>query len=159
MSWACADRKRLLWLSALVAMLTACGTDDSPEAQLRAAVDAFVDAVEAAAPRAAGDILHSAYRDARHPDKRSAVATLFWYTRQHSAVHLFTAIRAIELDPSAGSARSRILVAMAGVPIESIETLVSLNADLYRFDVDWQLEEGAWRVISSRWQRADLSSL
>ena len=159
MSWACADRRRLLWLPALVLVLTACGTDDTPEARLRAAVDGFVDAIEAAAPRAAGDILHSTYRDARHPDKRSAVATLFWYTRRHSAVHLFTLIREIDLDPGAGTARSRIFVAMAGVPIESIETLVSLNADLYRFDVDWQLEEGAWRVVSSRWERVDLSAL
>lgn len=147
-----------LWLAAMVLLLASCGTDTSPESQLRAAVDAFVAAIEEADPRAAGEILHSAYRDARHVDKRSAVASLFWYTRQHRDIHLFTVIRAIELDANAAAARTQILVAMAGVPIDSVETLVSVNADLYRFDIDWQQEDDTWQVSSSRWQRADLSA-
>jgi hypothetical protein len=143
----------------LALVLAGCGEDPPAEERLKAAIASVEAAVEEGTPREAGDVLHPEYRDDRHPDKRSALATLLWYTRQHRDIHLFTLIRDLELDENAGEARTTVLVAMAGVPLESVETVISVRADLYRFDVDWQLTDGDWLVTSSRWQRADLSSL
>lgn len=143
----------------LAVLLAGCGAAPSPGDRLKAAIAAFVEALEDGEPRRAGELLHPAYQDTRHPDRRSAVASLFWYTRQHRDIHLFTLVRDSDIDAASDSARTGVLVAMAGVPIESIETLVSINADLYRFDVDWRHEDGEWRATSAQWQRADLSSL
>jgi len=143
----------------LAVVLVGCGDDTPAEDRLGAAVASVVAAVEEGEPREAGGILHPDYRDARHPDKRSAIASLFWYTRQHRNIHLFTLMRDVAIDANAGVAKTKVLVAMAGVPLQSIETVISLRADLYEFDVDWQLTDGDWLVTSSRWQRADLSSL
>ena len=139
--------------------LAGCSEDPPAEDRLKQAIAAVVKAVEQGESREAGDLLHPDYRDDRHPDKRSALASLFWYTRQHRNIHLFTLVHDVEIDEGAGEARTTVLVAMAGVPLESVETVISVRADLYRFDVDWRLEVDDWLVSSSRWQRADLSSL
>ena len=118
----------------------------------------MADAVERGDRTGVGDLLHPDYSDDRHPDKRAALASVFWYSRQHRNIHRFKLVRDIEVGPDATRATTVVMVAMAGVPIESIEALISLQVDLYRFDVDWRLDDGDWKVLSSRWQRADLSS-
>lgn len=150
----------LLAACGLALLLAACGGNGpTPEDRVRVTVDRIVEAIEAGEPRQVGGLLHRDYSDDQHPDRRSAVASLFWYTRQHRDIHLFTLIRDLRVDAEAGEAQGVVLVAMAGVPLKSIQSVVSVNADLYRFDVDWRLDDGEWRVISGRWQRADLSLL
>jgi hypothetical protein len=51
-----------------------------------------------------------------------------------------------------------VLVAMTGVPVESLETLVSLKADLYRFDLQL-LNDDDWQIRRAAWQRTDPGSL
>jgi hypothetical protein len=160
MSSAFAKRACILVLGlGLTVVLAGCGEEPPAEQRLKAAIDSLVTAVEAGTPRDAGDVLHPEYRDDRHPDKRSALASLFWYTRQHRDIHLFTLMRDADIDEATGIASTTVLVAMAGVPLQSIESVISVRADLYRFDVDWRLADGEWLVTSSRWQRADLSAL
>lgn len=151
--------RRLALVLCLAIALTACGVDPSPEEQLKTAIASFVEAVEDGEPRRAGEVLDPSYRDVRHSDRRGAVASLFWYTRQNHNIHLFTVVSDITVDAVSGTARTDVFVAMAGVPVESVEALVSIRADLYRFDVDWRNVDGTWRVVSSRWQRADMSAL
>lgn len=151
--------RRAALVASLALALLACGVDTSPEDQLKAAIAGFVDAVEEGELRRAGEVLDPSYRDARHSDKRGAVASLFWYVRQNRQLHLFTLVSDIAIDPAAGTARTVVFAAMAGVPVESVEALISVKADLYRFEVDWRTVDGTWRVVSSRWQRADLSAL
>jgi hypothetical protein len=150
--------RRFVVVVCLAIALAACGADPSPEDQLKAAIANFVDAVEDGEPRRAGEVLDPSYRDVRHSDKRGAIASLFWYTRQNRDIHVFTVVSDIAIDVASGTARTVVYAAMAGVPVESVETLVSIKADLYRFDVDWRAVDGTWRVVSGRWQRADLSA-
>ena len=43
---------------------------------------------------------------------------------------------------------------MGGVPMDSVETAVSVKADLYRFDVQLLQADDAWSITGARWQRA-----
>ena len=54
-----------------------------------------------------------------------------------------------------GSAEAVVYVAMTGVPIESMDALISLKADLYRFELGLVEDGGEWRIIRSRWERVD----
>jgi hypothetical protein len=139
-------------------LLVGC-TDDttSPDAQLRAAIDALVTAAQAGSAQQVATGLAPDYLDARHPDKRSAVATLHWYLRRHRSINLFTLVRDLQLNEPNMTARSIVMVAMAGVPIASRESLLSINADLYRFEVDWRYQDDRWLVTTSHWQRANIS--
>ena len=158
MAYVRAANGRLLRLLVVCCLLLLGCADEglSPEAQLRETIEAIASAMEAGEVKQVGENIADDYRDNRHPDKRSAIATLFWYLRQHRSIHLFTLVRSLQLDDSDQTARSVVMVAMAGMPIVSRDSLVSLSADLYRFDVTWRYEAGHWRVTGSQWQRATL---
>ncbi|GBE45116.1 hypothetical protein BMS3Bbin11_00196 [bacterium BMS3Bbin11] len=47
---------------------------------------------------------------------------------------------------------------MAGDPVEKSESLIDLNADLYRFDINLVLDGNDWLVSSAKWERARLEN-
>ncbi len=139
----------------LMLLLAACGEpDDTPEEQVRQLIDAMEQAVEAGSVKEAAGLLHSDYSDRWHPDRRAAARSLFGYLRRHDNIHLFTLIRSITVTPSQDAADAVVYVAMSGMPVESVETLLSVKADLYRFDVSLAKLDRDWRVRSARWERA-----
>jgi len=136
--------------------LAACsGGQLSGEDRVRALIDAVEQSVEAGLVRKAVNFLHAAYTDPRHTSRQAAGRTLFGITRRHRGIHLFTLTKTVELTPQQDSATAVVFVAMTGIPVESVEALISVKADLYRFDLVLVEEEGEWRILSSRWQRVD----
>ena len=138
-----------------VALLTACGDDTSPEARVRARVSTCVDTVESRDLTALRDCLAVDYRDTHHADRRAAVQSVLAYRLRHRVVYLFTHFGPIEASGDASTARSTVYVAMTGVPVESLQALISLQADLYRFDLDWRVEDDDYRITRAEWQRVD----
>lgn len=142
-----------LWL---VLMLSACGGDPvSAEDRVRALIGLMEESVEAGSVRQAADLLHSRYTDQRHRGKPAAMRTLFGVMRRHRDIHLFSLVRSVELTPQQDAATAVVFVAMTGVPVESLQALISLKADLYRFELGLVEEDGEWRILSSRWERVD----
>jgi hypothetical protein len=148
-------------LAALLSMvLAACGAPEaSPEQEVRDLLSAVVEAAEARSVREVGGFVHEHYSDRRHPDKAAAMRSLYAYLARHRGIHLFHLTKDVGVSPDGTGAQAVVYVAMTGVPIDSVETLVSLKADLYRFDVDLVLDDGSWRVRHTRWRRADLAVL
>ena len=143
----------------LIALLSGCGQESStPEQQIRERIDALVEAIEARDKLAVAGFVHAAYADARHRDKRSALGSLLGYMLRHRSIHLFTLVRSIEFIDGDQPARATVFVAMTGVPVNSLETLISLKADLYRFDLQW-LNDDNWQIRSAAWQRAEPAAL
>ncbi len=154
--------RSLHWvIISLATLLAACGGDQaSPEQRIRDLIDAVEAHVEAGELRALDQYLHADYSDQRHRTKLNALGTLFALLRRHRSVHLFTLVNAVEFDAGAeGRANAVVYVAMTGVPVASMETLISLKADLYRFDIELQEADGQWQVLASRWDRVDPRSL
>ncbi|MCP4995114.1 MAG: hypothetical protein GY934_15245, partial [Gammaproteobacteria bacterium] len=141
----------LLLLSLLVAGCS--GDPETPEERIRAMIAAGESAVE---ERSLGDVkalISPGYRDVNHLDRRGVIRILAGYFLRNKSIHLLTQIDAIEL-PTPETARVRLYVAMAGQPVEGLQGLSNIRADLHRFDLDLKQEEGEWRVISGQWQRA-----
>ena len=144
----------------MLSILGGCGGERTPpEQQVRELVEAMEQAVESGSINAAGELIDTDYRDQRHANKREAIATLFAYLRRHQQIHLFTLIRELEIGAEQTGASVVVYVAMSGMPIESVESVISVKADLYRFDVQMALRDDEWRIVSSQWRRADLSVL
>ena len=142
-------------LAAVVVLLSACGgPDDTPEARVRQLIGAMEQAVESGSVKSAAELLHADYSDQWHPDRRAASRSLFGYLRRHDNIHLFTLIKSIAMTPAQDAADAVVYVAMSGMPVESVETLMSVKADLYRFDVNLATVDGDWLVRSARWTRA-----
>jgi len=144
-------------VAGLVLTLAACGGEEStPEQRVRHLIDAAEQAIESGDLRRLQDTLHLRYSDTRHRNRAAAMGTLFALLRRHDNVHLFTVIRSVSPVPDRDDAASAVVyVAMTAVPIESVDALISLKADLYRFDIGFVKEDGDWRIRESRWERVD----
>lgn len=144
----------------LVALLTAgCGDEpESPEAQVRAQIARAVEAAEARDSGALRAMVSDRYSDADGRDKRAVEAILRLHFLRNQSVHLYTRVQSVTVSRP-DRAEASVLVAMAGVPITSEVELPALRADLHRFDIDFALEDGSWRVQRAAWSRAELGEL
>lgn len=143
--------------SAPLALFACSSEPDSPEIAVRATLAA----IEAAAGERDVDGVRArisdAYRDARGNDKAAVVQVAAFHLLRNQAVYTFSRIQSIDTSVP-GSAQAEVLVALAGKPISDAEALLTVNADLYRFDVQLREEEpGSWRVTASSWQPATLA--
>ena len=151
---------RCLLVAALCVLLSACGEQSPPEQRIRTLIGDLEQAVEAGEKRGLDAFLHASYSDPWHKNRLAAVSTLIKLMLRHRSVHLFTLTETVELDSATeGRANAVVYVAMTGVPVESIDALISLKADLYRFDVGLIEEDGDWQILTSRWERVDPGAL
>ncbi len=155
-----------VWRGALpLLILAACSADpDSPEAQVRALISRAESAAEKKDIGALKGLISEGYSGEQGQDRQAMASLLTYYFLRHQTIHLFTRIQTIEFaDPEPanresagpGSARTSVLVAMAGTPMLVVDDLARLRADLYRFDFDLVREDdGEWRVARAAWSRA-----
>ena len=142
--------------AAVLLMLAACSSEqDSVEARVRTLIGQIEESIESRSVREAVEHLHADYSDPRHINRRAAGASLFGLVQRHRTIHLFSLIKTVKPADDQASAEAVVYVAMTGVPVESIDALISLKADLYRFELGLVEEGGEWRVNRSRWERVD----
>ncbi len=85
-------------------------------------------------------------------------ALLAHHFLRNDAVHLLVRVHEVGF-PESGGATLRASVAMAGRPIPALsdltpDALLDVRADLHRFDLRLEEEEGEWRVVHAAWRRA-----
>lgn len=142
--------------AAVLLMLAACSSEQDPaEERVSALIGQIEQAIESRSVREAVDYLHADYSDPRHANRRAAGASLFGLVQRHRSIHLFSLIKTVTPAADQASAQAVVYVAMNGVPVESIDALISLKADLYRFELGLVEQDGEWRVMRSRWERVD----
>ena len=84
--------------------------------------------------------------------------SLFACLRRHDAIHLFVRITSIEVAHSNRQHRRWRMSpwrCAGGV----CRDLVSIKADLYRFELQLEEYDGSWIVRRADWQRADVRAL
>ena len=141
-------------LLVLALLGAACAGPETPEQEIRAMLARAEAAAEA---RDVGDVaafVSAAYRDDAGRDRQAVRGILAYTFMRNPRVHLLTAVPEVSV-PSERQASARVLVAMAGHPIEAAEALAGLRADLYRFDLRLAREDDEWRVVSAAWERAE----
>jgi hypothetical protein len=144
------------WLIAVAFILAGCGApEQSPEARIKALIAEAEAAAEARDVSALKDLVSGAYRDRRGYDRQTVLRVAQGLFIRNQKIYLLTIIRNLETEGESASAR--ILAAMAGRPIESVQSLVNIRAELMRFDVELAREDGHWRVRSADWRRAEVN--
>jgi len=143
-------------LGAVLVWLVACAADPGPpEEEIRRLIDLMEQAAESGSVGQTAQWLHPSYSDTWHPNKAAATRTLFGLLRRHSNVHLYSVVKSIQLSTEENRAHSVVYLAMSAVPVDSVEGLLAIKADLYRFDIGLRLDEDAWQISEAQWQRAD----
>lgn len=140
----------------IILFIAGCGGDpESPESKIRHIIEQMSDAAEARSLKDLVAPIAKSYKDKYHPNKAAAAKSLLGYFHQHRQIYLLTQIKLI--DVKADRAKAIVYVAMAGVPIESTQALLSVKADLYRFDLDFTEIDDDWQLTSAEWARAHMS--
>lgn len=147
-----------VWLLALLSAGCTPGVQSAEDA-VRQSLDELIPLIENRDLRGAGDRLTPDYRDTRHVDRRAALGTLSLLLRRHRSVHLFTHVVRIDVDPAGERADALVYAALTGIAVESPQALLSLNVDLYRFDLQLRRVDERWQIQAAAWRRAEPAEL
>ncbi len=149
------NKSIIVFLVLSLFLLSACNQETStPEEQIRNVVSAMETAVEQRSLDSVKELIDAEYSDEWNGNRRAALRALLFYFQGHQSIYLLTRISDIELNDDATRASVTVYVGMAGNPVEQAESLISLNADLYRFDITLRTDGNEWLVSSAKWQRA-----
>lgn len=142
--------------AAALLLLFACGgPEQSPEAQIKDLVSRAEQAAESHDMSVFKDSVADDYRDNHGYDRRTVLRLVQGMLLRNREIHLLSIVRDVWVQDAA--AQARVLVAMAGRPIESADALLNVRADLMRFDVQFARDGDEWLVRSVDWQRAEVS--
>jgi hypothetical protein len=125
---------------------------------VRAALAALEAAVEARDVAAIRERISDAYRDAEGRDERALAGLATFHFMRNQAVYALVRVHAIEF-PAPDRARVEAVVALAGTPIDDVESLLDVRADLHRMAAELADEDGSWRVAAAAWRPAALADL
>lgn len=147
------------WLARLagiccLALALACGDDpQSPEDQVRTVIEEIERAAEAGDVSAFKAAISESYTDERGFDKQDLIAYVTFNVMRHTHRRFFARVRSIEIREG-GRAEVVVVAAISGRDVSGLEELASLNADVYKIDVDLDDEgDGDWRVVWAQWRR------
>ncbi len=145
----------IIFLVLSLFLLSACSQETStPEEQIRDMVSAMETAVEQRSLDSVKELVDSEYSDEWNRSRRAALRALMFYFQGHQSIYLLTRITNIELNQDATAASVVVYVGMAGEPVDESESLINLNADVYRFQIRLVADGDAWLISSADWERA-----
>lgn len=139
----------------LCLLLPGCGREDSTERQIERFVAAGKEAVAARKPGELQELISGSYMDDHGRTRRDLIALAARYLYATRNIHLFTRIDEL-IFPAPDKARLRIYAALAGQNVSDPDVLLSMKADLYRFDLELSREDDDWKVVRADWQPAGL---
>jgi len=144
--------KRLLSLLAVLGLLSGCGgSQDTPEDRVRDLIARGEQAAEARSLDYFKDTLSDDYTDAKGNTRKELLRLLTGYYLRNQSIHLWIRVTDVRvLD--AGLAEATFYASMAGSPGDGLEQLLSLRADIYRFDLMIDLNNE--QILSAEWRRA-----
>ena len=141
-------RRILSWLAACV-LLAGCGSDTTPEQQVRAVIATGESAAEARNLSGIMDLVSPRYEDERGGSAVELSRTLRGYFIANQSVHLLTRVESVEF-PYKDMARVHLTVGTLGRKAGADDT-VDLAADLHDVHIELQLERGEWKVTRAEW--------
>jgi len=138
-------------------MLVACTDEEVPdEQQVRNTIVQLETAIESGSVQQAVKLLSTDYSDKFHPRRGAAARSLFGYMQRHRNINLFSLVKQIDIADDGASAKVVVQVALTGVPVKSKETLFSIKADFYRFEIELKSIDDLWLISTAHWQRGAL---
>ncbi len=140
---------------ALVLLAGCRGERTGPEAQVRTLIQEALTAAEQKSVGTLRAMISEKYADEQGQNKRGIEALLRLHFLRNETLHLYARVPSVTL-PQPDRAEAVVLVAMAGVPIASVQDLPALRADLHRFEIGFAREDKTWRVQRAAWRRAEL---
>lgn len=141
-----------LLVAAILWLLAACGGSGEPEQRLRSTIAAMEKAAEARHLRDFMAHVSRGYIDDEGRNWQEVRRIAAYEILRNERLFLFHRVKSLELTDD-GRGTAVVLVAMAGQPVENAGELLTLQADLYRFKVEFRDTDG-WKVVAAGWRPA-----
>jgi hypothetical protein len=139
-------------LVVLSVVTAGCGPAETPEARVRAVIDAGEKAAEARDLSALMDLVSPAYRDEHGGGPDELKQYLRGYLVANQSVHLLTRVESIEF-PYSDFARVRLTVGTLGRETAAA-TAFDVSADVNDVVLELALEDDEWKVVRAAWKSA-----
>jgi hypothetical protein len=133
----------------LVAAAGGCGSDD-PQAELRNLIAAAETAAEARETGFFRDTISASYADRRGLRRDDVISMIRGVFLTNATVEVMSRIETIEL---AGTDAAKVRLQAALVGKREGASLLDVDGDLYRIELELVKESGDWRIISADWER------
>jgi hypothetical protein len=141
------------WLACavIVACLghSACGARD-PDGELRALIERAEAAVEARDTGFFRSLISADYADRRGQDRDDVVNMLRAYFLLNQRIEVVNRIEAIELF---GDDAASVKLQTAAVGLAEGRSILGIDGDFYRIELELGREGDGWRVIGADWNR------
>ena len=143
-----------LLLGVSVLLFSACSqTSDTPEEQIGAYITAAETAAKERDPLAIKSLIAQSYRDELGRNRQNLVSLATGYLLRNKNIHTLTHIRQLTF-PQPDRAELVLVAGFAGEQVSDMETLLSLQATIYLFNLTLAKEDEDWRLTSASWRRA-----
>lgn len=134
--------------------LSACSSNkETPEQQINQFVNTAKEMAESRDINGIANLISEHYTDEKKRNKQAISQIVTGYFWRYKNIHVFTRINNLDF-PKPASAELQLLVAMADLPISSVDSLLDSRARLYQFDLVLKREETDWTVVKASWRPA-----
>ncbi|MBB6093355.1 ketosteroid isomerase-like protein [Povalibacter uvarum] len=140
--------RRFSVLLTCVFLISACGSSDSPETQVRRAIDAMEKAAEARDVSDLMEFVADDFRDQYGQDRDQLRQYLMGYFIANQSIHLLTRIDELEL-PGPDEALVRMTIGMVGREADAANAW-NLAADVQDFEITLRREDDDWKVMYAK---------
>ena len=138
--------------------ITACSDETtSPEEEIKQYIKKGKLAAEKRSHSELADLIDESYKDQRGWSRLDIKKVTRAYFFTHKNIHLLTKLDSIDLQ-SDSSAFVVLHVAMAGNVITDLNSLSSLRARIYKFELQL-IKNDVWLLQQARWKTANLKDM
>ncbi|MEJ2426605.1 MAG: hypothetical protein P8101_19555 [Candidatus Thiodiazotropha sp.] len=148
-----------LWL--LGYLLSGCSQDsETPEARLRATLQAGEVALEQRDLGAVMGVVHPDYRAHDGRDYQQLRGLLLGYLLRHKSIYILSRIEGLEINPETGDAKVRLYAGVAGGTQAPVDSFDHWHGDLLYLELSFHDDaEGGWLLTRSRWESVRAESI
>ena len=140
--------------------MSACSKESNdPEEKIRQVITAIELAAEQKSATTVIEYLANDYNDKHHQKRQQVIRSLLGYFYRKKNIFLFSRISNIKLDPNDETkAEASVIMAMTATQVDAAEKLLTLKADIYRFDIKVSSIYGSWLITTGSWKKDSASS-
>jgi len=143
----------IVLLLALGCMHSACHKE-TEEDKVRKVVAAMQTATEEKKIMAVQEHVSRSYRDPQGNDFEAIKGLFNFYFFRHRTVGVFIPSLEVSVNGPSATAKFHAVLTAKGIDGESASLLLPDALGAYNFDVSFRQEEGAWKIVSAKWERA-----
>jgi len=143
------DMSRIAYVCLIVVLISGCSPDD-PTAQLRQVIDAAEQAVEERSTSHFRGLISANYVDGRGRHKEEVIGAIRGYFLLNANIEVLNRVQDISLN---GQDAATVVMNTALISQAQGRSLLGIDGDLYRLELELVREDSDWLVIGADWER------